>query len=106
MRNVEDHGYSLTILISTGEIRLHIILRNQAYCSEWLEATRKEVECVFGTLKGMFRFLEAENRLHGVEVADNIWLTCCALHKYLFEIDDSSIEWQGQMQLFDNEKSC
>ena len=43
--------------------------------SEWLECMRKDVECMFGILKGRFRILKAGIRLHGVPVADDIWMT-------------------------------
>ena len=55
--------------------------------SKWLESMRKDVECVFGILKGRFRVLKTGIRLHGAEAADNIWCTCCALHNMLLEID-------------------
>ena len=40
--------------------------------SEWLESMRKDVEYIFGTLKGIFRMLKAGIRLHGVHVTDDI----------------------------------
>ncbi len=33
-------------------------------------------------------------RIQGVDVVDNIWLTCCALHNWLLEIDGlTDAEW-------------
>jgi hypothetical protein len=55
--------------------------------SQWLEAMRKTVECTFGILKGRWRILKAGIRVHGVEKADAIWHTCCALHNWLLEFD-------------------
>ena len=55
------------------------------------ESIRKDVECVFGILKGRFRILKAGIRLHGVDNADSIWSTCCALHNLLLEIDGNTI---------------
>ena len=81
------------------------IFRNEARWSEWLESMRKDVECTFGILKGRFRILKAGIRLHGVNIADRIWMTCCALHNYLLEIDGLSIEWNGDVGLFDIEES-
>ena len=69
--------------------------------SEWLESMRKDVECTFGILKGRFRILKAGIMLHGVDVADSIWLTCCALHNMLLEIDGITGEWDGINGLFD-----
>ena len=47
----------------------------------------KDVECTFGIAKGCFRILKPVSRLHGVDVADKIWLTCCALHGSLLDKD-------------------
>jgi len=55
--------------------------------SEWLESLRKDVECTFGIFKGHWRILKTGIRLHGVEVANKISKTCCALHNMLLEID-------------------
>ena len=55
--------------------------------SQWLESLRKDVECTFGILKGRWRILKTGIRIHGVESADKIWLTCCALHNWLLETD-------------------
>ena len=43
--------------------------------SKWIESMRKDVECVFGILKGRFRVLKTGIRLHGIKAADKIWLT-------------------------------
>ena len=32
-------------------------------------------------------------RINGVDVVDNIWFTCCALHNLLLEIDGLHAEW-------------
>jgi Plant transposon protein len=63
--------------------------------SQWLESLRKDVECTFGILKGRWRILKTGIRLEGVEVADNIFKTCCALHNWLLEIDGLDGEWEG-----------
>ena len=63
--------------------------------SKWLESMRKDVECVFGILKGRFRILKTGIRLHGVEAADKIWMTCCALHNFLLEEDGLDKEWEN-----------
>ncbi len=34
-------------------------------------------------------------RLWGVLKADNVWLTCCALHNWLLEIDGFGGVWNG-----------
>ena len=39
--------------------------------------------------------------MHGVKAADRVWLTCCALHNWLLEIDGLSSEWDGEIGKFD-----
>jgi hypothetical protein len=62
--------------------------------SEWLESMRKDVECTFGILKGRFRVLKTGIRIHGIQATDKIWLTCCALHNMLLDIDGLDREWE------------
>ena len=54
---------------------------------------RKDVECTFGILKGRFRVLKTGIPLHGIEVCDKVWYTCCALHNFLLEEDNLSERW-------------
>ena len=42
---------------------------------------RKDVECTFGILKGRWRILMTDDRVYGIDKVDEIWLTCCALHR-------------------------
>jgi hypothetical protein len=63
--------------------------------SSWLESMRKDVECTFGILKGRWRILKTGIRLAGVENADKIFLTCCALHNWLLDVDGLSEPWEG-----------
>ena len=77
------------------------IYQDASRWSEWLESMRKDVECTFVILKGRFRILKSGIRLHGVDVADNIWMTCCALHNLLLEEDGLSVDWGGEIGLFD-----
>jgi len=64
--------------------------------SRWVESMRKDVECTFGILKGRWRILKCGVRVHGVDKVDLIWLTCCALHNWLLDIDGLSNEWTGE----------
>ena len=54
---------------------------------------RKDVESTFGILKGRFRILKSGVRLHKIETTDKIWLTCCALHNMLLEVDGLDKGW-------------
>ena len=63
--------------------------------SRWLESMRKDVECTFGILKGRWRILKTGICLGGVEKADKIFLTCCALHNWLLDVDGLSAPWEG-----------
>ena len=72
--------------------------RKEIRWSEWLESMRKDVECTFGILKGRWRILKSGIRLHSVESVDKIWLTCCALHNMLLEVDGLDEPWDGVCQ--------
>jgi hypothetical protein len=61
--------------------------------SQWLELVRKDVKCTFGIMKGRFQILKAAIRIHGVKATDEVWLTCCALHNYLLEVDCLDKDW-------------
>jgi hypothetical protein len=63
--------------------------------SQWLESLRKDVECTFGILKGRWRILKTGIRLHGVDAPDKVWLTCCALHNWLIDIDGLDSRWEA-----------
>lgn len=65
--------------------------------SRWVESMRKDVECTFGILKGRWRILKTGIRVHGVDVVDQIWLTCCALHNWLLEEDGLDQPWDGPL---------
>eukprot|EP00816_Leptocylindrus_hargravesii_P002830 CAMPEP_0196815854 /NCGR_PEP_ID=MMETSP1362-20130617/52339_1 /TAXON_ID=163516 /ORGANISM="Leptocylindrus danicus, Strain CCMP1856" /LENGTH=449 /DNA_ID=CAMNT_0042192989 /DNA_START=265 /DNA_END=1614 /DNA_ORIENTATION=- len=87
-----DNGYlkwSVTIppfktTISIEELRF----------SEWLESMRKDVECCFGILKARWRILKTGIRLHGIDVCDKIFKTCCALHNFLLQVDGLHEKWE------------
>ena len=66
--------------------------------SQWLESMRKDVECTFGILKARWRILKTAIRLLSLEKVDQVWLTCCALHNWLLEIDEYDIEYGGVNQ--------
>ena len=43
---------------------------------------------------GRWRILKSGIRVHGIEAADNIWFTCCALHNMLLNIDGLNKKWK------------
>ncbi len=71
------------------------VKRSEIRFSAWLESMRKDVECTFGILKGRWQILKTGIRLFGVKAADEVFLTCCALHNWLLEIDGLDNEWQA-----------
>jgi hypothetical protein len=44
-------------------------------------------------MKGHFQILKTGIRIHSVEATDKVWLTCCALHNYLLEVDGLDKYW-------------
>jgi hypothetical protein len=78
--------------------------RSEQRFSDWLELLRKDVECTFGILKGRGRVLKTGICCHNTEVADNMWMTCCALHNLLLDVDGLSHKWSdGVASSFENE---
>ena len=48
--------------------------------SEMLESLRKDIECLFGQMKQEFAILKYGSRFNSLELMDDIFLTCCAIH--------------------------
>jgi hypothetical protein len=69
--------------------------------SKWVESMRKDVECIFGIMKGRFRILKTGIPLHGIEATDRIWSTCCALHNFLLEEDGLDAGWDMNQYMSD-----
>ena len=82
---IVDNGY-LKWSVTVPPMK-HTNFRNEIHFSEWIESMRKDVECTFGILKGRWRVLRYGIKLWGINNTDKIWLTCCALHNWLLEID-------------------
>jgi hypothetical protein len=72
--------------------------RTEIRFSLWLESMRKDVKCTFGILKGPWQILKAGICLAGVENADKIFLTCCALHNWLLDVEGLFAPWEGGFQ--------
>ena len=57
-----------------------------------------------GILKGRWRCLRYGIRLHGIESCDKLWLTCCALHNFLLEVDGLHDQWRnGVKSIYETE---
>ena len=62
---------------------------------------RKDVECIFGILKGRWRILKTGVQVYGVDKVDDVWMTCCGLHNWLLEIDGISGQWEDGVLVSD-----
>ena len=72
--------------------------------SRWAESMRKDVECTFGIMKGRWRILKTGVRMHGLEIVDDIWFTCCAFHNMLLNCDGLDRMWKkGVVSPFEGE---
>ena len=61
--------------------------------SEWLESLRKDVKCTFGILKGRWQILKSGTQIYGIAGPDKVWLTCCAFHNMLLDVDGLDQQW-------------
>ena len=53
-----------------------------------MESMWKDMECMFGILKGQWQILKCGVHLHSTEATNKVWKTCCALHNMLLEVND------------------
>jgi hypothetical protein len=72
----------------------HTSERQQRLWSEWMESTRKDVECCFGILKSRFRILCQGFLFQSSEPIDAVFYTCCILHNMLLEFDNLDCRWE------------
>ncbi len=49
---------------------------------------------VFSSVGGIFK---SGIRVQGIEAVEKVWLTCCALHNWLLEIDGNHKHFQFQV---------
>ena len=56
---------------------------------------RKDVECTFGILKKRWTILTKGVEARSIDSADQVWLTCCALHNFLIDVDGYDSYWCG-----------
>jgi hypothetical protein len=62
---------------------------------------RKDAECTFVIVKGRWRILNLGIHVYGIDKVDEIWLTCCALHNWLLDIDGISGQWKDGVLVSD-----
>ena len=107
-RNGQQEQFEQTTTVATTIHGAYVIVDNDGYLDwsttvppikksnnraeiwflQWLELLQKDVECAFGLLKaGRWRVLKTGIQVNNTEAADNMWLTCCALHNMLLDID-------------------
>ena len=92
-----DNGYQTWSTV-ISQMKIPVEKVDDRLHSWWFKLVSKEVECVFGILKGFFQILKAFIEVRSIHTVDNIWKLCCTLHNFLLEIDESNIEWQSGAQ--------
>jgi hypothetical protein len=50
-----------------------------------LESVRKDVECVFGILKGRFSYLDHGFKHRRILICEKVFVTCCVLHNMMLD---------------------
>ena len=51
-------------------------------------------------MKGRWKVLQYGIKLHGIHKCDNLWLTCCALHNMLLDVDGLAAGWENGVQCY------
>ena len=95
---IVDNGY-LNWSVTVPPLKKSTV-RSEIRFSQWLESLRKDVECAFGILKCRWRVLKTGIRLGGIQNCDRVWLTCCALHNMLLDIDGLCDRWEEGVPCF------
>ena len=57
---------------------------------------RKDVECAFGIMKGRFTIIRYGTHFQSITRCDQLWLTCCAIHNILLDIDRLDDNWENR----------
>jgi len=99
---ISDNGYHRWTCMQAPAKTNSLIIEQRL--SDWIESFRKDIECTFGILKGRFRILKTGIRAEGIETVNKIWLTCCALHNMLLEVDGLNEEWQGGVEVLSRQQ--
>lgn len=53
---------------------------------------------LFWDIERKLEDLRCSIKLWGLQNADKVWLTCCALHKQLLEVDELASGWENGVQ--------
>ena len=66
-----------------------------------LESVRKDIECVFGRVKGRWRLFKTGILFSTREKIDNAWFTACIIHNMLLRFDgldklEKDMDWTGK----------
>ena len=72
----------------------HTLKFKEGLWSKWVESVRKDVECVFGILKGRFRCLKLPIFYQTKSVIDSMLFTCCILNNILLNVDGYDVRWE------------
>ena len=81
----------------------HSAIPREALWSEWAETVRKDVECVFGVLKGRFRCLKLPIYYHDKICIDNMFNCCCIMHNMLLHYDGLDVRWEQNVNYIGND---
>jgi Plant transposon protein len=73
--------------------------------SEMLESLRKDIECLFGQMKQEFAILKYGSRFNSLELMDDIFLTCCAIHNQRKIISGADLPWSCTEITIDDDES-
>ena len=65
--------------------------------SEWVESTRKDVECCFGILKCRWKILKDAIMLQSQALIDTVFFGCCILHNLILEFDGLDTRWENDV---------
>ena len=79
----------------------------QVAWSKWIESIRKDVECVFGRIKGRFRCNKIPCQFQRKDKVVNQFKTCAVLHNRLHQSDFGKaweMDWSGDDGLFTTEE--
>ena len=69
----------------------------QAHFAVRVASVRKDIECVFGALKGRWRVLKGNLLYKDRASVDRLFYTCCCLHNWLILADpDTRFGWSGK----------